>query len=395
MKSENISVSTSREAEPKVYERVIGRFVGQEPGPAIYAIAGVHGNEPAGIEAAQRVFASLEERSPKMRGRLVGLSGNLEALRQGKRFLARDLNRMWEADSVAALRASDPAQDSVEQGEQRELLSILDQELAEGAEQFVFLDLHSSSATGCPFSVINDTLQNRATAFALPCPVLIGLEENVRGPLLEHVAGMGHVAVAVEGGQHTDPATVDRHETAIWLTLISAGCLEPEDVPGIAERAREMKDSARGLPGVLEIIHRHGLTDDDEFRMEPGFMNFSAVKKGRLVAHDQLGEIRVQRDGFLLLPLYQGQGEDGFFLGREVKRRWLRLSTLFRMLRLDRLMPLLPGVSKHSSMPEALHADPKIVRWFAAELFHLMGYKRCRNEGERLVFMRRPERPRF
>ena len=58
-------------------------------------------------------------------------------------------------------------------------------------------------------------------------------------------------------------------------------------------------------------------------------------------------------------------------------------------------MRLLPGVSRHSELKDGLLADPHIVRWFAAELFHLMGYKRCANEGERLVFVRRPDRKPF
>ena len=375
-----------------MYERVLGRLEGQTPGPAVFVLGGVHGNEPSGLAAARRVLAHLEEHSTPFKGSLLALSGNLAALRLGKRFISKDLNRMWDPESVERLRASDPAQDTVEQREQRELLALIDSELAKAKNGSIFLDLHSSSAAGSPFTVMNDTLQNRKAAFALPCPVLIGLEENVKGPLLEYVAGLGHVAVAVEGGKHTEPETIDRHETAIWLTLITAGCIEQSAAPKIEEQFRDMKDSARGLPGVLEIVHRHGLTEGDGFRMEPGFMNFTAVSKGRVVAQDQLGEVRVPRDGFLLLPLYQGQGEDGFFMGREVKRRWLRLSTLFRYLRLDRLMRFLPGVSRHPDSPEMLIADERVVRWFAAELFHLMGYKRCPNEGERMVFLRRPDR---
>jgi len=358
-------------------------------------MGGVHGNEPSGVEAARRVLAHLEEHATPFKGSLLALSGNLAALRMGKRFLTTDLNRMWEPSAVERLRGMDPALDSVEEGEQRELLGIIDGELEQIEHTVVFLDLHSSSAAGSPFTVMNDTLQNRKIAFSLPCPVLIGLEENVKGPLLEYVAGLGHVAVAVEGGGHDHPHTIERHETAIWLTLIAAGCIEASDAPEISDQYREMKDSARGLPGVLEIVHRHGLVEGDGFQMEPGFMNFSAVSSGRVVAHDQLGEIRIQQDGYLLLPLYQGQGEDGFFMGREVKRRWLRLSTFCRVLRLDRLMRFLPGVSKHSTKPEALLADERIVRWFAAELFHLMGYKRCPNEGERMVFLRRPDRRAF
>ena len=379
--------------ETRVFERVVGEYDSGVPGPLFLALGGIHGNEPSGIHAAERVLATLEKVRPAMRGRFVALAGNLEALRRKQRFVDYDLNRMWGAASIERVRNQDPALDTVEETQQRELLSAIDALMDQaGDDGLIFLDLHSSSAPGAPFTAINDTLQNRKIAFALPCPALIGLEENVKGPLLEYVAARGHVAVAVEGGQHDDPATIDRHEASLWTALNAGGLIDHEAVPGVTEHYTAMKDSARGLPGVLEIVHRHALEPGDGFKMLPGFNNFSAVKKGRQVAEDQLGDIRVMEDGYLLLPLYQGQGEDGFFLGREVRRFWLRLSTVMRLLRLDNLLPLLPGVSRHPTEREVIYANPDIVRWFAAEFFHLTGYKRCPDEDGRMVFLRRPDR---
>jgi hypothetical protein len=52
----------------------------------------------------------------------------------------------------------------------------------------------------------------------------------------------------------------------------------------------------------------------DEFAMAPGFANIQPV-----VARDRSGEIRADEDCLLVMPLYQGKGDDGFFLGREVR----------------------------------------------------------------------------
>ena len=41
-------------------------------------------------------------------------------------------------------------------------------------------------------------------------------------------------------------------------------------------------------------------------------------------------DVRAPDDGFVMLPLYQGQGEDGFFWGREVSRARLRASVALR-----------------------------------------------------------------
>ena len=87
-------------------EREIGRYDSGAPelGPALLVVAGVHGNEPAGVVAAERVLKALREREPGLKGRLVALRGNLGALAAGRRFLGRDLNRGWSAASIEATR---------------------------------------------------------------------------------------------------------------------------------------------------------------------------------------------------------------------------------------------------------------------------------------------------
>ncbi|TNF24570.1 MAG: succinylglutamate desuccinylase, partial [Deltaproteobacteria bacterium] len=47
------------------------------PGPLVVAICGVHGNEPAGAEAARRVLDWLAREQPRFRGRFVALVGNV------------------------------------------------------------------------------------------------------------------------------------------------------------------------------------------------------------------------------------------------------------------------------------------------------------------------------
>jgi succinylglutamate desuccinylase len=55
--------------------------------------------------------------------------------------------------------------------------------------------------------------------------------------------------------------------------------------------------------------------------MLPGFRNFDPVREGQLLARSgpQLArEVRAPWSGTLIMPRYQGQGLDGFFLGRAV-----------------------------------------------------------------------------
>ena len=87
-----------------------------------------------------------------------------------------------------------------------------------------------------------------------------------------------------------------------------------------AERSmRLLAGTTDGIPRFLEIVSRHAVTPRDGFTMLPGFGNFETVRSGQLVATDRSGGIRVRRAARLFMPLYQDQGNDGFFLVRPVR----------------------------------------------------------------------------
>ena len=127
--------------------------------------------------------------------------------------------------------------------------------------------------------------------------------------------------------------------------------------------------------------------------MVDGFENFSRVRVGQVVATDTRGDIRVHRTGMLVLPSYQGLGDDGFFLGRDVKEFWLRLSGAVRRLRLDKLIPLLPGVRRHPTDARCMLANPRVARFTVLKIFHLFGFRKLKIEDRFLVLSRRPEAP--
>jgi len=378
-------------------DRVIGRYEGDERGPALISIAGVHGNEPAGIPACRRVLARLEELRPRMRGRYEALAGNLAALERGERYIERDLNRIWTEAELQEMRASDPADDSFERREVRGLLGAVESAARGDFERLVLLDLHSTSGEGPPWAVIGDTLQNREIAFTYGIPVILGLEENVEGTLLGYAGERGHVSIGFEGGSHDDPLTERHHEAAIWMTLVAAGLLRAEDVPGYEMHRQLLAAAGRNLPAVVEVVHRHGIEPDEEFRMEPGFENFAPVHKGELLAwtaadadSEELA-VPAPEDGLLLLPRYQGQGTDGFFVGHSVRPFWLTISEHVRRWHLERALAWLPGVEALRGDGRILEVDRRIARFLATDIFHLLGYRKCRKVGNYLIFSRRIE----
>ncbi|MHC4379723.1 MAG: hypothetical protein ACYSU1_01350, partial [Planctomycetota bacterium] len=123
------------------HPRVLGRYDGQESGPLVLCLGGIHGNEPSGVHALGRVFNVLQRTQPRMRGTIVGLAGNLRGLEADTRFLDCDLNRIWTADRIAAI-------DTLEDGnaetlEQRELLETLRNVIGSHRGEVFFLDLHT------------------------------------------------------------------------------------------------------------------------------------------------------------------------------------------------------------------------------------------------------------
>jgi len=361
--------------------RVIAEAEGARPGPTLVVVAGLHGNEPAGVTAAERVIGRLGRGLYPFRGRIVALAGNRAALARGVRHLAKDLNRQWVPDRIIpVLHRPAGADEDPEDAELRELHGALCATMSGGRGPCFFVDLHTSSAEGAPFLVVGDTLPNRRFAAGLPVPAILGLEEQLDGSLLEYLSELGFVTLGVEVGPHDDPQAVHVLESALWLALASAGLVTELEVPGLVIHRRRLRRATRKLPRWVEVRYRHAISPGDRFEMAPGFRTFDEVRAGQVLGRDRNGEVVAPEDGRVLLPLYQGQGEDGFFLGRDLPEGRLRRVALLRRLRLERLLPLLPGVRRLG--PGRLHVAPGALERVPVDWFHLLGYRKWRAAPE-------------
>ena len=372
--------------------RILGSHEGSRPGPLMIVVAALHGNEPAGVEAAERVLRRLATGAIPFRGRLVALVGNRTALAATERYVDCDLNRVWGPAIPAGA-----APEAVEAREQAELATAIEAEIAAGPanRSVILLDLHSTSADGAPFSILADTLRNRRIAMALPIPAILGLEENIEGTLLEWFCERGHAAVCVEGGRHGAPDTPAHHEAALWIVLATVGLVAPADFPELDAHRRRLAAAAAGAPRVVEVTHRHAVDPDEPFTVEPGFLNFMPVDESTVLAHagpDLAREIRPPFPGLLLMPRYQLKGDDGYFLAARVHPFWLTLSAWLRRLHLETLLPLLPGVRRTGASRRSLDVNRRVARFLSTELFHLFGYRRRREIGDVVRFTRRVER---
>lgn len=302
-------------ADSAAEARVIGA-IGPTGGVLLAVVAGLHGNEPAGVLACQRVLKALP--AGALRGRFVALRGNLTALASGQRFVDHDLNRHWTLAHVAAARAG-AAASGVEDFE----LAGLDRALTDAASSspgvHYLLDLHTTSAPSAPFALVADAPEHRALAGRLGVPLVLGLDVQLEGTLLATLAHEGWVGVGIEGGRHDDPASAERLEAAVWLTMVSAGLLGPSDVPDFDGLRGRLATACDGLPVAVEVRYRHAIRPADAFRMRTGFVNFQPVALGEMLATDRHGTVQSPETGRILMPLYQGLGEEGFFLVRTVR----------------------------------------------------------------------------
>lgn len=369
--------------------RILGTIRGGGPGPTLVCVGGLHGNEPAGVRALERVLERLASRAGAMRGDLVALTGNRSALALSRRFVDRDLNRAWTDERIAALRAGGTAGGQVEDREQVELLAAVEDVVTAARGPVYFLDLHTTSGSGGPFITFGDTLPNRAFAAHIPVPMILGLEELVDGTLLAFLSRHGIVGAVYETGQHAEPRAVDRAEAGVWLAAAAVGLLPESLLPETAAARKLLARDTGHLPTAMEMVYRHHVETLDGFVMDPGYENFQPVRKGQAVARDVHGPVTVPHEGRLLMPLYQQQGQDGFFLIRDFSPFWLRASHILRTLGVERLVHLLPGIGHDPARPDAVVVDTRVARWLAVPFFHLLGYRKHEEEGPRLIMRRR------
>jgi succinylglutamate desuccinylase len=315
------------------------------------------------VLALRRVFSSLHDARPPFKGQVVGIAGNIAALQAGRRFLDRDLNRGWSPRGMqrAETFPGGPAED----GEQAQLIAVLRKELEGDRSSIKVIDLHTTSAEGPPFLTLADTIRNRAFARSIGLPLVLGIEEQIDGALLEVITAAGPVTLGIEAGQHDDPVSVDHHERAVWMALIAGGHISEDDVPDAGSMRAALRKASGNLPKVFAVRYRKPVTDGDGFSMRPGYLNFQKIS------------------------LYQDQGDDGFFIVRDVHPAWLRLSEGLRGLRVSSLARWLPGIHPARRRPDVLIVDRRVARWLAVDVFHLLGYRKSRVTRGWYVFRRR------
>src|SRR5688572_1958104 len=256
--------------------RIIGKYEGQEPGPLLICIGGIHGNEPAGISAIEDVLQLLileRQVNPAFQyhGTFIGIRGNLAALGQKKRFINRDLNRMLTMNEISRIQQTNRDDLTIEDTETVELIESIESEIMHHASRKVFIiDFHTTTADGGIFTISPDDQESLELAISLHAPVILGIAEDLQGTTIQyfHRPDESRYCIVFEAGQHQDPECIHRSTAAIVSAMKKIGSVRGEDVNSKHEKL--LLNQSRGLPVLTRLIHHYKIQQGENFTMQPG-----------------------------------------------------------------------------------------------------------------------------
>lgn len=351
--------------------RTIGKIESDEEGPTIVFFCGIHGNEPSGIFALNQVFQEIKEKEIPVNGNVYAFAGNMWALKRSERFHKKDLNRLWFGQRMKALEENNFEPENEDEKQQESIFKAFHEVLSQKKGPFYFFDLHTTSSETIPFLTVNDSLLNRKFTKQYPVPLILGIEEYLDGPLLSYINELGYVSFGFEAGSHNDPKSIENHKAFAFLSMVFSGAIDKDRID--YNHYFSMLGGKKGT--FYEIYHRHAVNPDDEFVMKPGFVNFQSISKGLHLANVNGAPLYAPDDSKIFMPLYQSQGDDGFFLIRKIPAFLLRLSAYLRILKIDRLLVGLPGIRKSKAEKDSLLVNLKTARLLAKPFLHLLGFR--------------------
>ncbi len=243
----------------------------------------MHGDEPCGANALQRIASAFEsgELEP-IKGTVFLIQANPEAKAQNQRHTAggQDLNRLWDFNFTETLRPEAWGYEHHRVLELKEVLQDLD----------VFLDLHSAGVTTPAFGVSNGQAPIDDIAKRIGISFLVqswyGLADKV---IIGFLRLAGVPALAVECGSHDDPnISATAHRIAMNFLRVTGAIDDGHETNGTEVRTVH----------VVETITK----PSEEFVFGSPWKGFQQLEPGTLVGRDRVTEIRVTRPCYAVLP---------------------------------------------------------------------------------------------
>jgi succinylglutamate desuccinylase len=306
--------------------RIINSYSEGKTGPLLIVFGAMHGNESAGVEAIKTVFELIKDEPNKnpnfcFHGKVIGIIGNLKAYQKGVRFIDKDINRHLLKHHVERIFELPEEMLDAEDQEIKEILMLIKEEIKDySPSKICILDIHTTSAKGGIFTIPSNTLESMQIALDIHAPVVQGMLDGIKGTTLHFFntenMGINTNAIAFEAGEHYALTSVKNATSALINCLRAIGCVEHKNIE--EKHNNWLYQMSKDLPTKTKLIFRQPVAKDDNFEMMPNFKNFQLVEAGTLLAQNKYGEIRATEISRVLMPLYQPQGEDGFFLVKDL-----------------------------------------------------------------------------
>ncbi len=274
----------------------VTRFDSGEPGPTLAVIGGLHGNEPCGLAAVDRLGEELaNDELPFVSGSIVLVHGNPEATRQYRRFTEGgvDLNRIFDFSFLGVLPNSEW---TYEHHRALELRPLID-------DWTSVIDLHSASFPTAPFAIWPFGEPRLSVLQRLGLDVVTRSWDGLGLPgstaLISVLSQQGRNALAIECGQHKEPEARDRAYHYARRFLGIAGALNEKLLPLTDTRVLEMIC-------VIKKPHR-------DYRFPRPLEGFTALREG-----EDLGDgIVIDRESIAIMPNDRVEpGGDMLYLAR-------------------------------------------------------------------------------
>jgi succinylglutamate desuccinylase len=144
-------------------------------------------------------------------------------------------------------------------------------------------------------------------------PLILHLQNVIKNTTLSIFSKKEFSAIAFEAGQHEDPKSIQRMEAAIYILLDQLG-IAPFNKEWMDSHFKILEEASLNLPKLTSFKYKYHIKPDEHFEMFPGFKNFDKIEKDQVLAKNKHGNILAPYSGYILMPLYQNQGEDGFFI---------------------------------------------------------------------------------
>ncbi|WP_248911039.1 succinylglutamate desuccinylase/aspartoacylase domain-containing protein [Halocatena marina] len=240
--------------------------------PELAIVGAVHGDEPCGVHAIE----TLLEADPALKRPVKCITVNERALRQGVRYIERDLNRVFPGDR------------SSETYEPRLAAALLTE-----LEDCTTLSMHSTQSHEQPFALV----EKAGPLADWICPQLsldavIEVGDEFQSALVAHT----DCIIEVECGKQGSEQAAENATQLVWEFLSATGALAERNAPA-------------GAVPVFELQQQIPKPAGDSYEIDDDVENFERVEEGTTFATVDGREIVASDSFYPVLMSAHGYGQ--------------------------------------------------------------------------------------